>query len=665
MRRAMQFMMTPGGQGYQGDSAPSSTTGGGDAGVVGPYGGGAQKDAAAAKRIAVKERKQFYKEKQKAQQLKDKEKLKAGAQTTASKKAEAGGEANQDGSAGPGYVDLAAQRRAQEGELAKTLEKFQTISAEESKYMGGDAEHTHWVKGLDEALLAQRRKEIQREQVGGKTDADTKILEQRAAVRQVQHEKKASKSLLAQRVETALVKSLHPDQIGFRTNLNKMHQRLYGGDRVKSGPATFLPQRTFYCFATGLYDIEERPVYGTRSKDECPKVDERFKCEYLDRKLLAHLKETMQEFKANKKLRKKGLLGLGGGKALGGGGGNSSAGSMAGDAFSDHGRDANAAGERHRRHGGGAGSTNGSRPLAGSGEHAASSSSRRSKHEKQKSDDIFGGSGSFADLLKSTVRGAAVSASSSKQGLPGVVAKARDLEREKELRDRVRSTKAGGGRARKKGGGSFFDQLDESSSENSGLSEDNEQQQHLGGGDGDEFLPSRSYKGSRRGYIFTTKERGTGYYKDHNFADTAAGIAERAQERRREKEQRLRQLTEGLGRDSDAYGQELSADPNHFRHDKETIAAQIQEEEEWDKLSKKKQKKLAARMEQDTTDGAKFFASRGQGAGGGAGAGEQGRKFKSVDQELDAINKLKEGGKLRKFGDMETAQPAAKRSKLF
>lgn len=173
----MQFMMTPGGQGYQGDSAPSSTTGGGEAGVVGPYGGGAQKDAAAAKRIALKERKQFYKEKQKAQQLKDKEKLKAGGapNSAASKKA---GEANQDGSAGPGYVDLAAQRRAQEGELAKTLEKFQTISAEESKYMGGDAEHTHWVKGLDEALLAQRRKEIQREQVGGKTDADTKILEQ-------------------------------------------------------------------------------------------------------------------------------------------------------------------------------------------------------------------------------------------------------------------------------------------------------------------------------------------------------------------------------------------------------------------------------------------------------------------------------------------------------
>lgn len=44
------------------------------------------------------------------------------------------------------------------------IEKLKEISVEESKYLGGDIEHTHLVKGLDYALLEKARSEIAEEQ---------------------------------------------------------------------------------------------------------------------------------------------------------------------------------------------------------------------------------------------------------------------------------------------------------------------------------------------------------------------------------------------------------------------------------------------------------------------------------------------------------------------
>ena len=62
------------------------------------------------------------------------------------------------------------ERDAHEGIRSK-----KSVTVEESKYLGGDIEHTHLVKGLDYALLNRRRKEIQKtdpKEAKGETNGD-------------------------------------------------------------------------------------------------------------------------------------------------------------------------------------------------------------------------------------------------------------------------------------------------------------------------------------------------------------------------------------------------------------------------------------------------------------------------------------------------------------
>eukprot|EP00727_Mastigamoeba_balamuthi_P002167 m51a1_g11948 putative protein red (571) ;mRNA; r:747203-749408 len=71
-----------------------------------------------------------------------------------------------DEGAGAGYRDRAAERRNQkdtdhpEGEQMANLEN---LTEEQTKFLGGDMEHTHLVKGLDYSLLEKKRAEIERE----------------------------------------------------------------------------------------------------------------------------------------------------------------------------------------------------------------------------------------------------------------------------------------------------------------------------------------------------------------------------------------------------------------------------------------------------------------------------------------------------------------------
>jgi len=61
----------------------------------------------------------------------------------------------------PRYLDRAALRRngANAEMIAEEFEKIRGMSAEESRYVGGDISHTHWVKGLDYVLLDKIREE--------------------------------------------------------------------------------------------------------------------------------------------------------------------------------------------------------------------------------------------------------------------------------------------------------------------------------------------------------------------------------------------------------------------------------------------------------------------------------------------------------------------------
>ena len=60
------------------------------------------------------------------------------------------------------YRDRAKERRLGiSSEFMISEDAVKDLTVEESKYLGGDMEHTHLVKGLDFALLAKMRSEMQ------------------------------------------------------------------------------------------------------------------------------------------------------------------------------------------------------------------------------------------------------------------------------------------------------------------------------------------------------------------------------------------------------------------------------------------------------------------------------------------------------------------------
>lgn len=64
------------------------------------------------------------------------------------------------------YRDRADERRkGQNPDYADKLNQMASMDAETTKYLGGDVEHTHLVKGLDYALLVKIREEERQQQL--------------------------------------------------------------------------------------------------------------------------------------------------------------------------------------------------------------------------------------------------------------------------------------------------------------------------------------------------------------------------------------------------------------------------------------------------------------------------------------------------------------------
>ena len=81
------------------------------------------------------------------------------------------------------YRDRAAERRhgtTQEYNLSEEAAKSLTV--EESKYLGGDMEHTHLVKGLDFALLAKMRSELEEKEAAKGEDLIDNAREEAAQI---------------------------------------------------------------------------------------------------------------------------------------------------------------------------------------------------------------------------------------------------------------------------------------------------------------------------------------------------------------------------------------------------------------------------------------------------------------------------------------------------
>lgn len=171
------------------------------------------------------------------------------------------------------YLDRAALRREGKGEFEKVAaewENFGEVAVEQSKYLGGDLDHTHLVKGLDFALLSKVRTELTKQQ---KVDEYQKARAERKATGG--QKKKVFDNLIAKNIYLAVAETLHPHHGTFKERLNKMSQAISLGQRIRGAPSSFLPGRMAFEFDTdmsiGRSDIP-RIVY--MSKEDAPSFDQ-------------------------------------------------------------------------------------------------------------------------------------------------------------------------------------------------------------------------------------------------------------------------------------------------------------------------------------------------------------------------------------------------------
>lgn len=202
---------------------------------------------------------------------------------------------------GPDYRDRAKERREGTGEyenIAAEWETHETIETEQSKYLGGDLEHTHLVKGLDFSLLSKVRTEMSKR---------NKAEELKSLRSESKKEKKQQsfQNVLSRKVWRACVETLHPHQRMFQTRLQNMNKALSMGQRIRGAPSVFLPGRMEYEFDITM-DAESNdiPKIVYISKEDAPKVDLSLRVASVQQETIARVRASMQKAADDKKKRK-------------------------------------------------------------------------------------------------------------------------------------------------------------------------------------------------------------------------------------------------------------------------------------------------------------------------------------------------------------------------
>ncbi|RLN46207.1 hypothetical protein BBJ29_004715 [Phytophthora kernoviae] len=187
------------------------------------------------------------------------------------------------------YRDRAAERRKGGTGDMINADEFAHLNAEQSKFLGGDMEHTHLVKGLDYALLAQLKRE--KEKLLQATEAEKhKHTETRQVLKQPSGNKLIFKSRMGRLVYFHACQST-PEVVA-------------GGEKL-SKSELFLPGRMYYTFNLSTDEIESIPVSVQRSKEDRPEPDE-VVSGVVDESLIDRVRELMNSKKTGgKKLRKK------------------------------------------------------------------------------------------------------------------------------------------------------------------------------------------------------------------------------------------------------------------------------------------------------------------------------------------------------------------------
>lgn len=213
-------------------------------------------------------------------------------------------EAAKAGPVGPDglpYRDRALDRKQGHAEFQKINEEWEAqaeVGVEQSKFLGGDLEHTHLVKGLDFALLSKVRNEMAKQEKREQVQKD-----------QMQKKKKQKTQMgteLGKKVWQAVVDTLHPHHMTYKQRLKRMGRAISMGQRIRGAPSTFLPGRMSYEFDTKLeMGREDIPMIVYQSKDNCPAVDWSRKVASVLPETLSVVKKKLEEAREKKKQRKR------------------------------------------------------------------------------------------------------------------------------------------------------------------------------------------------------------------------------------------------------------------------------------------------------------------------------------------------------------------------
>jgi len=171
----------------------------------------------------------------------------------------------------PDYRDRAKERRELKGEyetIAAEWENHGEVTVDQSKYLGGDFDHTHLVKGLDYALLTKVRTEMTK-----LSKADQ--LQQMRVKQKQQRKQRSFETELGRRVWNTVVETLHPHHSTFRQRLDRMGKAISMGQRIRGASTVFLPGRMCYEFEISASDNvrSDIPRIVYISKEDAPAFD--------------------------------------------------------------------------------------------------------------------------------------------------------------------------------------------------------------------------------------------------------------------------------------------------------------------------------------------------------------------------------------------------------
>lgn len=183
------------------------------------------------------------------------------------------------------YRDRAKERRSGKSqEYAITEDAVKQLTIEESKFLGGDMEHTHLVKGLDFALLAKIR-------------ADLDAKQQATEIQRSSDKTQGPGSLLGLEVKTPLGR--------FMRNVF-----LADGKEQKNKLDLFLPGRTTFSFDLDDDFGSEIPTTVSRSIDDLPYSTRDKKTAVINKTILSSISTIMDYIRQGsrpvaKKMKKK------------------------------------------------------------------------------------------------------------------------------------------------------------------------------------------------------------------------------------------------------------------------------------------------------------------------------------------------------------------------